>query len=119
MPVGFLPPFDRFQGSNLPYAVLLAAQLAIVLAMAWFSWRVQTASFPARRRAGVVLAWIGGIYMAGSLGRLAVGLLASAPPPWFTAWVSGIFHVVLAAYVLVLSVYHMTGKTGKPGGEGA
>ena len=55
---------------------------------------------------GRILAWIGGIYMAGSLARLAVGLAVTDAPPWFTAWISAVFHVVLAGFVLTLAAYH-------------
>jgi hypothetical protein len=40
LPQSFLPPFHAFQGSNLPYALLLAAQLAILALMAVTGWRV-------------------------------------------------------------------------------
>lgn len=119
MPVGFLPPSGAFQGSNLPYPVLLAAQLAILFSMAWFAWRVQAAALVARQRLGRVLAWLGGIYLAGSLGRLAIGLFVAGAPEWFTAWISGVFHLVLAGYVLALSAYHLGGRRVEGAGEGA
>src|SRR5215211_7170591 len=61
-PQPFLPPFDSFQGSSLPYGLLLAAQLAIIAFMASVSWRVAMGTLRASRRVGRVLTWIGGFY---------------------------------------------------------
>jgi len=77
-PQDFLPVFGAFQGSELPYWLLLSAQLA----------------------------WAGVIYMAGSLARIAVGLAVPAAPDWFRTWIPAVFHVVLAAYVLTLALCH-------------
>lgn len=92
-PQSWLPPFDAFQGSDLPYWFLLFVQLLILAAMAFYSLRP---------RGGRVLLWIGGLYMAGSLLRIMIGLAVPDAHPWFRAWISGVFHLVLAAYLLVL-----------------
>jgi hypothetical protein len=107
LPQSFLPSFHEFQGSNLPYWLLLSAQLVIMAAMVRFSWRAQTGRLMPNRRAGRVLAWAGAIYMMGSLARLAIGLALPDPPAWFTAWIPAIFHVVLAGFVLTLAMYHL------------
>ena len=96
-PQSWLPPFDAFQGSNLSYPVLLSSQIVILAAMAYFS-------FNRRRPAGGrLLFWIGAIYMTGSLARIGIGLAVPDAHPWFRAWISGVFHIVLAAYLLLLS----------------
>jgi hypothetical protein len=92
-----LPPFDAFQGSNLSYPLLLGSQVAILAVMVFFS---------IRPRGGRVLLWLGSFYMAGSLARIAVGLAVPGAHPWFSAWIPAAFHVVLAAYVLVLARFH-------------
>jgi hypothetical protein len=97
-PQAWLPPFDAFQGSSLPYWFLLSVQLAILGAMVFCNVR--------RPAAGGVLFWFGVIYMAGSLARIAVGLAVPDAHPWFRAWISGAFHIVLAAYLLVLGLFH-------------
>lgn len=106
MPQPFLPPFDAFQGSSLPYWFLLFTQLLILVVMMCLSWRVQHNKLVSSRRAGMVLAWAGGLYMAGSLGRIAIGLAWPEAPAWFSAWISAVFHVVLAWFVLTLALYH-------------
>jgi len=105
-PQPFLPPFDAFQGSNLPYWLLLSVQLVILVVMIVVARRVQTGSLAPSARAGTVLALVGWIYMTLSVGRIAVGLSAPAAPAWFSTWIPAVFHVVLAAYVLTLAYYH-------------
>lgn len=56
-----------------------------------------------RPKGGRVLLWIGGLYMAGSLLRIAVGLVVPGAPAWFSTWIPALFHVVLAGYVLTLA----------------
>ncbi len=105
-PQPFLPPFDAFQGSNLPYWLLLSVQLVILVVMIVVARRVQTGLLAPSARAGTVLALVGWIYMTLSVGRIAVGLSAPAAPAWFSTWIPAVFHVVLAAYVLTLAHYH-------------
>jgi len=109
MPQALLPPFEDFQGSNLPYWLLLSVQLGILGVMARVSWRIQSARLAASPRVGRVLAWLGGAYLVIALGRLGVGLAFPDAPAWFRAWVPAFFHVVLASFVLVVSLYHLRG----------
>ncbi len=104
--VPWLPGFESFQGSGMPYWALLSAQALILVVVAHASWRVQRGMVEPRRERGGVLLWLGGIYLAGSLGRIAVGLVPGAPG-WFRAWIPGAFHVVLACYVVTLGAYHV------------
>ena len=105
-PVSWLPPFDAFQGSNLSYTVLLTSQLVLLALMVAVTVRVAARAQRANARAARVLAWLGGLYMGGSLGRIALGLTLEDAPPWFTAWISAVFHLVLAAFVLTLAAYY-------------
>lgn len=107
IPLSFLPPFDAFQGSNLPYWLLLLAQLAILAVMACVSWRVHRGRLAPSRRWGLALAWAGALYMAVALGRISVGLLLPEAPAWFRTWIPAFFHVVLAGFVLAVCVYHL------------
>jgi len=105
-PRPFLPDFGSFQGSGLPYWLLLSVQLFILAAMLWYALRVQRQKLARGTRAGVVLLWLGWIYMSGSIVRIVVGLAVPAAPGWFSAWIPATFHLVLAAYVLALAYYH-------------
>ena len=75
--------------------MLLASQVLILGAMIFCNLR--------RPKGSPVLLWIGGIYMAGSLLRIAVGLAVPGAPAWFSTWIPALFHVVLAGYVLTLA----------------
>jgi hypothetical protein len=107
-PVDWLPPFRDFQGSALPYWLLLAIQLLLLALMIAVTCDVEAGHRRRNPRASRILRWIGGLYMAGALGRIAVGLALPGAPAWFTTWIPAIFHVVLAAFVLTLAAYHAT-----------
>ena len=107
LPQPFLPPFDSFQGSKLPYWLLLSVQLLILAVMLWLTWRMQRATLVPRRGTGIWLAGMGGAYMAVAVGRIAIGLLLPEAHPWFRTWIPAFFHVVLAGFVLTVSLYHL------------
>ncbi len=102
----FLPPFDAFQGSALPYELLLSAQIVILAVMARLAWQVRADKLQRRPSVGRALAIVGWIYFSVMLIRLCVGIAAPAAPGWFKAWIPGVFHLVLAAFVLALAAYH-------------
>jgi hypothetical protein len=102
-PLDALPPFHAFQGSELPYATLLATQLLIVYAMARCAHGVARGHRPRRRQRGHWLAALGSLYLLGALLRFVVGFLLPAAAPWFRAWIPATFHVVLASFVLLLA----------------
>jgi hypothetical protein len=106
LPQAYLPPFNAFQGSGLPYWLLLAAQLVILALMIHVALGVRAESLTAGRRTKAALSWFGWIYMAGSLLRIAIGLALPAAPAWFSAWIPALFHVVLAGFVLTLSSWY-------------
>jgi uncharacterized membrane protein HdeD (DUF308 family) len=107
MPQSFLPAFDAFQGSNLSYSTLLLMQLLILALMLRTCLRVSTGMSVPARPFGRGLAWIGGIYMAGSVARLAVGFAVPSAPAWFSTWIPAFFHLVLAGFVLTAAHYHL------------
>jgi len=109
MPQPFLPPFEAFQGSRLPYWLLLSIQLLILAVMVRVAGRVQTGRLVPSRRAGRWLAGAGAVYLAVALGRIVVGLAVRDADAWFKAWIPAFFHLVLAAFVLAVSRYHRRG----------
>jgi hypothetical protein len=108
MPQSFLPPVEAFQGSNLPYSTLLTIQLLILGLLVRTSWRVWSGRNLPLPRLGRGLAWFGAIYLAGSILRIAVGLWVPNAHSWFSAWIPAFFHLVLAAWVLVLAAHHLS-----------
>jgi hypothetical protein len=106
-PQVFLPDFGAFQGSSLPYVVLLAFQLIILGLMVRTLLRVHHGNSVPNRRIGRYLAWFGGIYMAGSILRIAVGLAIPSAPAWFSTWIPALFHLVLAGFVIAAANFHL------------
>jgi hypothetical protein len=102
-PQPFLPPFGAFQGSRLPYPLLLSCQAAILVVMAAACRRVLANSQQRSVGMNMALSWFGTAYMAASVLRIVVGLLVPSASAWFRAWISGCFHLVLAAFVLALA----------------
>ena len=111
-PVSFLPPFDAFQGSDLPYAVLLSSQLAILDVMIGVTSRVRWGALRRSARAARVLAALGAVYLAGSVARLVIGVTVPDAGQWMSASLPAFFHVVLAAFVLGLAAYHAERRAG-------
>lgn len=107
MPLPFLPDFDSFQGGSLRYSTLLVIQLLILGLMVRTCWRVARGITVPDRRLGRGLAWFGGIYMAGSLARLVVGIAVPSAPAWFSAWIPAFFHLVLAGFALTAAHFHL------------
>ena len=106
-PLAWLPEAGRFQGSNLPYGVLLAFQLLILAAMFWAAHRVARGEMRHQAAVGRVLLWLGGLYLAGSVLRIVVGVTVAGAPAWFTHWIPAVFHLVLAGFVLSMAAFHL------------
>lgn len=106
-PTRLLPAFEAFQGSALPYAVLLPLQLLIVFLMSGITLSVAGGQVAPERARGARLRFVGVLYASGSMARLAIGLTLPAAPAWFTAWIPALFHLVLAAFVLLLAAFHL------------
>jgi hypothetical protein len=107
-PRPWLADFASFQGSSLPYPVLLTMQLLILAVMVRYARRVQCGRFAPNLRSARWLTWFGSLYMVGSLLRIGVGLTVVAAPLWFSTWIPAVFHLVLAGYVLTLALYQHT-----------
>ncbi|MDE2801746.1 MAG: hypothetical protein OXK21_02550 [Chloroflexota bacterium] len=113
-PVSFLPPFDAWQGSGLPYPALLASQLAIVALLVWTMLVVRADAVqpaPWKHRACFVL---GGVYFGVMAFRLAAGLTFLADAAWFSAPLPALFHVVLASFILLFGHYLYRRGKGEP-----
>jgi hypothetical protein len=106
LPLPFLPPSGAFQGSTIPYPVLLPVQLAILAIMLGVARRVRRDTLARREPIGRVLSFAGRVYFLAMLARLAIGLTVPEAPAWFRAPISSVFHLVLATFVLVLAAHH-------------
>jgi len=105
IPQSILPPFAAFQGSSIPYALLLAVQILLLVLMTRLAWRVRTCVMGPHPTLAAWLRIAGAIYFGAMLLRLVIGLCVPYAPAWFSATIPAFFHLVLAAYILVLAGY--------------
>jgi hypothetical protein len=104
-PQPFLPPFDSFQGSGLPYPLLLSAQIVILGLMARTALRVRAGTLRPSPTEQKTLARFAFLYMGGSMLRIMIGIFVPAAPAWFTTWIPALFHLVLSAFVMALALH--------------
>lgn len=107
-PTNLLPPYMAWQSGLLPYTILLPAQLAIILVSVPGILWMRAGRMRARPGLGRALLIFGGLYMAGSVLRLTLGLTVLADHLFFGALLPGAFHLVLAAMVLTFGHFHLT-----------
>lgn len=106
-PVAWLPPLAVWQGSAIPYPLLLASQVAIIMAMSLVALKHAAGSVQRRPRLGSWLLLAGSVYFLVMAGRLIVGLADWSEDPWFQRPIPAFFHLVLASYVLLLGAFHL------------
>ena len=96
-----LPPFDAWQGSRLPYPLLLASQLGILALMVWGNLRAP--GLRTQPRLARALTIVGVAYLVTMFVRLGVGLVWADAPVWFQRPLPAFFHLVLASWVLLMA----------------
>ena len=113
-PVPFLPSFDAWQGSGLPYPALFASQVAIIalLVRVLFLVRADAVS-PASWKHNACFI-LGGLYFAVMGARLVAGLTLLSDVEWFDSTLPALFHVVLASFILLFGHYlYRAGKNNR------
>ncbi len=104
-PVSFLPPFDDFQGSGLPYSALLSAQIAILVLLIVVVARMHRGKGLMNPRLIVPVLVAGGVYFAVMAVRLLLGLSVLSHSGWFSTWIPTVFHLVLASLTMLIGAY--------------
>lgn len=102
-----LPGFDAWHGGMLPYPVLLLFQLAIAATMVNVNLRLARGAIMPRPRLGRWLAMLGTLYFAAMLLRLVLGQTLFPGSSWLNRPLPTLFHLVLAAWLLLLARYHV------------
>ncbi|MGH1492312.1 MAG: hypothetical protein ACRBK7_23480 [Acidimicrobiales bacterium] len=103
-PVGFLPHFDRWQSGAVPYPGLLVAQLLIIATMVVVLTKLYRKELRLRPLTVVIVRAIGFGYLALMLLRLVAGLTFEDGHSWWDAPLPTVFHLVLASFILVVSL---------------
>lgn len=111
-PVSWLPGFEQWQGSHLPYPVLLSSQVLIICALLILIGRLARGRFRACQQLGRGLLLLGGLYFAAMLLRLVLGLTLLSSVSWFGKPIPAFFHLVLASIVLLIGHYHCYSAQG-------
>lgn len=101
-----LPPFESWHSAALPYGVLLASQVAILLVLGWTAWRFTVGDVHPRRGAGTLALALGGVYFVTMVARLILGLTTLSHVRWFASPIPTAFHLVLATALLVFGRFH-------------
>ena len=109
-PVAILPAFETWHSGALPYPLLVAAQLAIIAVYARIAWGIQAGRTRPDLRLGRWLLGFGSVYGGFMVVRLVLGATV-ARQAWFDAPIPSVFHLVLAAFLLVTGRFHIAGPT--------
>ena len=100
-PVTWLPSFEQWQSGTLPYAVLLAGQLAILGAQFHIIRSVRAGHGVLGNRSHRAVRAFACTYLAVMVGRFLIGLTVAGPGSWFDARLPTAFHLLLATFLLV------------------
>lgn len=103
----WLPTFTSWQSGVLPYSLLLASQLTILIVMVLGARQVSAARAVFGSAAGRALVGFGAIYFAFMALRLALGISVLRDHVWFGRPIPAAFHLVLAGYVLVYGRFQL------------
>jgi hypothetical protein len=93
----------------MPYRLLLPAQLAFLGVMSWIALDVSRGTgLLARPRPGLgaPLLWLSYLYAGVMAVRYAVRMWRRPDQRWLGGAIPIVFHLVLAAFVLALGLYH-------------
>ena len=104
-PVPFLPDFDAWQGSGLPYPALFAGHVVIIALLVRVLLLVRAEAIrPATWKHNACFI-LGGVYLAVMAIRLVAGLTFLSDVEWFASTLPAFFHVVLASFILLFGHY--------------
>ena len=101
MPHAWLPPVDEWQGSGMPYPILLGAQIVILTLLAFVLISMAQGRRVMGRLACRAVIGVGVVYFAIMAIRLMAGILWLPENHWFTAWISIKLHLALASIALI------------------
>jgi hypothetical protein len=106
-PVAWLPSYNHWHSSLLPYGVLLFFQCLIIAGSAWFLIKCLTGRFHPVAGRGKGLRILGVIYLTGAILRLVLGQTLFKGNFFFDSPIPAAFHIVLALMVLIWAGQHL------------
>lgn len=105
--IPFLPSFQDWHTGAIPYWLLVIFQISIIGVMVNTNIAHSARRAIASRIRGRVLLLIGLTCATIMVARLNLGRTLLANHYWFANSVAPLFHLVLAAYILMLGTWHM------------
>ena len=78
-----LPRFESWHSAALPYGVLLASQILILVALGWTAWRFTVGNVAPRHAKGTLALALGTIYLLTMIVRLVLGATVLSHVRWF------------------------------------
>lgn len=106
--ISFLPAFEQWHSATIPYGWLLFSQGLILAAMLCTWLYIHREQYRFKRGRAQLLLVLGSIYFLVMLVRFIFGITVLPEHRWFGATLPALFHMVLAAYLLVLGGYEAT-----------
>jgi hypothetical protein len=103
----FLPPFDAWQSGAVPYGILLASQILVIVFYAWILQRIVARRIKPNRLQGRLFFVTGLLYFLAMALRLAIGLTGLSGHHWFRSYLPILFHFVLAGYLIIVGNFHI------------
>ncbi len=102
----WLPRMAQWYSGLLPYPLLLPAQVVLIALMSVMAWQVSAHVAPfgtPHRAVGVVLIPLAIVYAGSMAVRYAVRMARDPDQRWLGGTIPIIFHVVLAAFLLLFA----------------
>lgn len=96
--ISFLPEFDLWHSSTMPYSALLSIQCILLSLMLVGVFACEKYTSPKLAKTLLFLGWV---YIALMVSRLIIGVWELSTHSWFDGAISTAFHFGLAAYILV------------------
>jgi hypothetical protein len=109
----WLPPMEQWQSGLLPYPVLLAGQIVVLIVMTWicvdFTSSAGMFVEPRWPAGGRAILWFSYLYFAGMVVRYIIWMARRPDQRWFGGTIPIIFHCVVAAFLFTFARYHAIG----------
>jgi len=104
--ISYLPEFETWHSSTVPYPALVACQLLILIGGALCIWRMFNTQVVGKPKLGVVLYVTGWIYWSAMFIRMILGLTLLREVFWFAQTLPALFHLILANFLMLLGQFH-------------
>ena len=109
----FLPSFNDWQSGSIPYLWLFISQVIIISIAIYTIFKIHKNTYKYSIKKSKVLLFIGWLYFIFMLIRFVLSITILQSHPWYGATIPAAFHMVLAAYLIVLGWYEYNQITGR------